>query len=123
MEGNYSTIIDFSDTYELKSLIKEPTCYKNPNQPSWLDLTLTSKPPNFQYSCVIEASLSDFNKMTVTVMKTFSEKLQPIVVKYRDYKYFENEIFKTDLLSILGKVNKEENENGFNNFLDARKRM
>ena len=61
--------------------------------------------------------------MTVTVMKTFSEKLQPIVVKYRDYKYFENEIFKTDLLSILGKVNKEENENGFNNFLDACKKM
>ena len=61
--------------------------------------------------------------MTVTVMKTFSEKLQPRVVKYRDYKYFENEIFKIDLLSILGKVNKEENENEFNNFLDACKRM
>ena len=61
--------------------------------------------------------------MTVTVMKTFSEKLQPIAVKYRDYKYFENEIFKINLLSILGKVNKEENENGFNNFLDACKKM
>ena len=61
--------------------------------------------------------------MTVTVMKTFTEKLQPSVVKYRDYKYFENEIFKTDLLSILGKVNKEENENEFSNFLDACKRI
>ena len=54
---------------------------------------------SFQYSCVIETGLFDFHKMTVTVMKTFFERLQGRVVNYRDYKYFKNERFRTDLLS------------------------
>ena len=50
--------------------------------------------------------MSDFHKMT------FFEKLQPRVVNYRDYKYFENDRFRTDLLSEFGKAKMEENENG-----------
>ena len=38
VDANDSAISAFSDTYDLKSLIKEPTCYKNPNKPSWIDL-------------------------------------------------------------------------------------
>ena len=60
--------------------------------------------------------------MTVTVMKTFFEKLQPRVVNYRDYKHFENDRFRTDLLSEFGKPNIAENENGLNNLLNACKR-
>ena len=60
--------------------------------------------------------------MTVTVMKTFFEKLQPRVVNYRDYKHFENDRFRTDLLSEFGKPNIVENENGLNNLLNACKR-
>ena len=84
MGENHSTISVFSDTYDLKSLIKEPTCYKNPNKPSCIDLILTNKPRSFQHSCVIETGFSDFHKMTVTAMKAFFEKLQPRVVYYRD---------------------------------------
>ena len=61
--------------------------------------------------------------MTVTVMKTFFEKRQPRVVNYRDYKYFEHDRFRTDLLSEFGKANIEEKENGLNNLLNARKRI
>ena len=65
----------------IKSLIKEETYYKNPNEPSCIDLILTNKPKfPHQHSCVIEAGLSDFHKMTVTFMMTFFEKLQPRVV-------------------------------------------
>ena len=119
MEANDSAISVFSDTYDLKSLIKEPTCYKNPNKPSCIDLILTNKPRSFQHSCVIETGLSDFHKMTVTVMKTLFEKLQPRVVNYRDYKHFENHKFRTYLLSELSKANIEENKNGLNNLNNA----
>ena len=44
--------------------------------------------------------------MTVTLMKTFFEELQPRIVNYRDYKYFGNDKFRTDLLSEFGKANK-----------------
>ena len=57
--------------------------------------------------------------MTVTVMKTFFDKLQPRVVNYRDYKYFENDKFSTNLLSEFGKANIEEKENRLNNLPNA----
>ena len=84
---------------------------------------MTNKPQSFQHSCVIEAGLSDFHKMPVTVMKTFFKKLQTRVVNYRDYKYFEDDRFKTDLLSELGKGNIERNKSGLNTLLNACKRI
>ena len=123
VEANDSAISVFSDTYDLKGLIKEPTCYKNPNKTSCIDLILTNKPRSFQHSCVIKTGLPDFHKMTVTVMKACFEKLQPTIVNYRDYKYFENDRFRTDLLPEFGKANIEEKENGLNNLINACKRI
>ena len=71
---------EFCDTYNLKSLIREPTCYKNPENPSCIDLILTNRTCSFQNSCVFETGLSDFHRMTVTVMKMHSQKLQPRVI-------------------------------------------
>ena len=78
---------------------------------------LTNKPLSFKHSCVIETGLSDFHRMTVTVMKAIFEKLQPRVVNYRDYKYFENYRFRADLLSELSKANIEGNEEELSDFL------
>ena len=50
VKANDSAVLVFSDTYDLKSLIKESTCYKNPNKPSCIDLILTNKPRSFQHS-------------------------------------------------------------------------
>ena len=91
MERNDRAISVFSDTFDLKNIFKEPTSYKNPNQHSCIDIILTYKLQSFQHSCAIEKVLSDFDKMTVTVVKTFFKKPQPRVGNYRDYKYFENE--------------------------------
>ena len=55
-------------------LIKEPTCNKNPENLSFADLILTNKPKCFQNSFLVETGLSDFHRMTVTVMKTFFKK-------------------------------------------------
>ena len=70
---------------DLKSQIKDPTCFKNPENPSCIDLILTSNPCNFQTSCVIETGLSDLHKMTVIVMKNTFQKLKPKIMLYRDY--------------------------------------
>ena len=69
VEANKSAMSVFSDTYDLKSLIKEPTCYKNPSKPSCINRMLINKPWIFIHSCVIETGLSDFHRMTITVMK------------------------------------------------------
>ena len=88
----------FCDTFGLKSLIKDATCYKNPENPSSTDLILTNNPRRFQKSCVIETGLSDFHKMIVTVMKTSFQRLKLKVINYRNYKSFENKLFREELL-------------------------
>ena len=60
------------------NLIKEPTCYKNPLNPSCIDLSsLILRPNSFQDTNVIETGLSDFHKLTISVMKLFIKKLPP----------------------------------------------
>ena len=59
----------FCDNYGLKSLIRQPTCYKSPSNPTCIDLILTNAPQKFQSICVLKTGLSDFHLMTVTVMR------------------------------------------------------
>ena len=70
----------FCDTYDLKCLIKEPTCYKNPENPSCIDLILTNNPKYFQSWCVVETGLSDFHRTIVTVTKTTFKKFEPRII-------------------------------------------
>ena len=62
---DFETMNDFCSSYCLKNLIKPPTCFKNAENPSSIDLILTDKPRNFHSTCVIEIGLSDFHRMTV----------------------------------------------------------
>ena len=63
----------FCKTYGLKNLITVPTCYKNSQNPSCIDLILTNSHLSFQSSDGIETGLSGFHKMTVAVIKTTFE--------------------------------------------------
>ena len=75
----------FCKNYNLKSLIKQPTCYKNSNKPRCIDdLTLTNVPRMFQSICVLETGLSDFHLMTLLVMRKTFKKMRPRVINYRD---------------------------------------
>ena len=85
-----SHIETFCESYGLKNLIKVPTCYKNPQNPSCIDLILTNSPLSFQSSGVIETGMSDFHKITVTVTKTTFQKLDPKIIHYRDYRKYCN---------------------------------
>ena len=126
--GDFNVIIDnsymagFCDTYDLRSLIMEPTCYKNPENPTCIDLILTNHPFTFQNSCVLETDLPDFHKMTVTIMKASFQRLQPRIINYRDYRRFQNDVFREELLSELLDVSIGENEEDFSNFLDICKK-
>ena len=92
---------DFCNLYNLKSLIKVPTCFKSTERPSCIDLILTNKPHNFQHSTALETGLSDFHLLTVTVLKSTFRKKPPKIIKYRNYKNYTHTNFQSDLLSSL----------------------
>ena len=100
---------DFCSSFNFKTLIRVPTCYKNPDKPSCIDLILTNSPRSFQSSCAIETGLSDFHKMTVTVMKASFQKLKPRVINYRKYSSFSSEKYREDLVRELSEVNFKDN--------------
>ena len=120
--GDFNVSIDnsymagYCNTYDLRSLIMEPTCYKNP------DLILTNHPLSFQNSCVLDTGLSDFHKMKVTIMKASFQRLQPTIINYKDYRRFQNDVFREEVLSELLDVSIGENEEDFSNFLDICKK-
>ena len=103
MLGDFNSSIDtkhmsdFCLLYDLDNLIKEPTCYKNPENPSSIDVILTNRKKRFQNSIALETGLSDHHKMIVTVLKVYIKKRNPIIIPYRTYKSFCMNDFKDDL--------------------------
>ena len=77
----------FCASYNLKSLIKEPTCFKSVDNPSCIDLILTNHPKCFQNSGVYETGISGFHKLIFTVLNSYFQKAKPRIIKCRDYKY------------------------------------
>ena len=63
-EVSNSFMEQFCASYNLKCLIKEPTCFKSVDNPSFIDLILTNHPKCFQNSGVYETGISDFHKLT-----------------------------------------------------------
>ena len=47
---------DFCDIYNLKNLVKEPTCFKKPDNPSCIDLFLTNRSRTSQCTTTIETA-------------------------------------------------------------------
>ena len=94
------------DSPTIRNLVKHPTCFKNLENPSCIDLLLTNKPLSFQNITVIETGLSDFHKMIVDVMKMHFPKMKPRVIRYQKYKTFNNDAFVNTLRQELTKQKK-----------------
>ena len=80
----------FCGTYSIKSLIEKPTCFKDPDNPTCIDLILINRQKCFQNSTIIEIGLSDFRKLTVTILKSYFKKLKPKEFIYGHFKNFSD---------------------------------
>ena len=64
-ETTEATVSDFCKICNLKHLIKDEICFKNPTKPTCIDLIVTNRPNFFQDTVVFETGLSDFHEMSV----------------------------------------------------------
>ena len=89
--GDFNVGIDgnsmkrFCDINCLKSLIKEPTCFKNPDKFTCIDLILTYL-------------------LTLTVFKMGFQKLKPKLIVYRECKNFGNAKFRYDIFTATSNI-------------------
>ena len=93
VEPNDAPIKNFSQIYGCKNIVKDKTCFKNPRNPTCIDMIITNRPKSFQESEVVETGLSDFHKMSLTVMKVFYNK--------KPRKSFNIESIKIFLMKLL----------------------
>ena len=75
----------FCETYKFRSLVKEVTCFKNPENQSCIDLILTNKHLRFQRPCAIE---TNFHKMLLVVIKMHSLKRNHVSLHTENIKTF-----------------------------------
>ena len=85
-EPEENNMSNFLNIYHLKNIVKQKTCFKNPERPSCIDLILTDSSRSFQDTCTVETGLSDFHKLVVTVLKLYFPKQKPNIQNFRDSK-------------------------------------
>ena len=88
-------------THNLKNLIKDPTCFKNAQNPTSIDMILTNRSEDFRTSCCIETGISDFHKMVISILNADYKKIKPTKVRYSNYKKFNIGHFKAELTQSL----------------------
>ena len=91
---------DLLDVFNLKNLIKEPTCFMS-DKGSLIDIILTNKPRSFHKTQGFVTGISDFHKLVVTVLRSYYKKLPPKNILCRNVKRFEKITFLRDLNSSL----------------------
>ena len=96
-----TTMKSFCVSYNLTNFIKQPTCFKNPQKPSYIDLILTNMPKSFQTTYIIVTGLPDFHRLTVSVLKMHFWKLPPRIISYRDFSNYHNANFINSLTEVL----------------------
>ena len=96
-EMSESSLNEFCQTYNLESIVNKPTCFKNPKNPSCIDLMLTNKQERFLKAKTVESGLSVFHKMVASVFKTNFEKQKSMIVTYCACKRFDNKKFRESL--------------------------
>ena len=100
-EYTETAITEYCDLYNLKNLINEQTCFRNIEDPTCIDLILTTMYRSFQNSTTAECGLSDLLKMNITVLKSFFRKAPPQIISYRDYKNYSHANLRKELEETL----------------------
>ena len=98
-EMTNSYMEEFCASYNLKNFIKQPTCFKNLENPTCIDQILTNHPKSFHSLSFFEIGLSDFHKLTLTALK-------PKIIQYRDFNHFDNALLELLRGPIVHFVNK-----------------
>ena len=95
-DNDYSYLNTVCETFNLKNLIKDKTCFAGTHGSS-IDVILTNKPRSFQNTLTCETGLSDHHHMITTFLRSHLVRLKPKKIFYRNYKRFDESMFLEDV--------------------------
>ena len=120
LEPTDPKVLNFLELNNMTNIIKSKTCFKS-KQGSCIDLILTNTPKNIKNKGTVETGLSDFHHLIYSMLKTKFIKLPPKIIKYRDYRNFNEIYFLQELNYCIANNyigNYDEFENIFTNILN-----
>ena len=75
----------------------------------------------FQNSGVYEIGISDFHKLTFTVLEIYFQKAKPRMIKHSDYKHFDNNDFRDELIRELSSKSNNIQSDDLSRFINISK--
>ena len=103
-QDHETEITNFLNNHEAKNIVKQKTCFKNVFNPSCVDLFITHSPKSFQHTHSSSCGLSDHHNFVLTVLRNTFGKQKSNIKYYRDWKKFDNAVFRAELREALAKV-------------------
>ena len=103
-EDHETEITNFLKNYEAQNIVKQKTCFKSISNPSCIDLFITNSAKSFQHTHSFSCGISDHHNFVVTVLKNTFGKQKSNIKYYRDWKKFDNAVFRTELREELDKL-------------------
>jgi hypothetical protein len=85
------------DTYNLKNIIKGPTCFKSVKNPTLLDVIITNKPKSISGHLNFNIGMSDCHNYICAATKYNLSEVPKDIITYRSYKKFNEENFLSDI--------------------------
>ena len=83
-EVTETSMQQFCESYFLENVVKKPTCFKNPAEPTCIDMIITNKRGMFQSAKTYETDLSDFHKLVVSIMKLSYKKRSVFMMHFKN---------------------------------------
>ena len=99
MTTKNSKVPDLMNAFCLQNLIKEPPYFKF-IVPITIDLIFTNQKSLFMKSNAYESGLSDFHKLTTTILRKSITRGNPRSILYRDYQILDQKKFEDFSISI-----------------------
>jgi hypothetical protein len=87
----------FMNQYGLTNLVKGPTCFKSPQNPSLIDVFLSNTPQRISSHLNISIGLSDFHNLICAATRIHAPFQVKRKITYRSFKKFDDINFNDDL--------------------------
>ncbi len=85
------------DIYNMTNLIKGPTCFKNPDNPSSVDVILCTCPRRISSTLNVNIGVSDHHNITLAASKLYVKRQPKKQIIYRSYKNLDDDEYLYDL--------------------------
>jgi hypothetical protein len=110
-------LTDLLNSFGMSNIIKGPTCFKNIEKPSLLDVIITNKPKSIASHLNYNVGISDCHNMICAATKMNAPRQTVTKVNYRSYKKFNQENFIYDVDHLINGSNEMHSNKDMETFL------